>query len=123
MAIMNRVYKYTDRPLTWTRAIIYGTLIWALAIVILGQVPSVIIYKADQYVAELIEFSTRLPGVPQEGLSTKMIQILRDIVANTVQIGALVVMLAFAYFWQQSKRKRTGARGVQDVVKGYMPGK
>jgi hypothetical protein len=123
MAMMNRVYKYTDRPLTWTRAIIYGTLIWALAILILGQLPSVIIYKADQYVAELIEFSTRLPGVPEEGLSTKMIQILRDIVANTVQMGALVVMLVFAYFWQQSKRKRTGARGVQDVVKGYMPGK
>ena len=123
MAMMNRVYKYTDRPLTWTRAIIYGTLIWALSIVILGQVPSVIIYKADQYVAELIEFSTRLPGVPEAGLSTKMIAILRDVVANTVQMGALVVMLAFAYFWQQSKRKRTGARGVQDVVKGYMPGK
>jgi hypothetical protein len=123
MAMMNRVYKYTDRPLSWTRAIIYGTLIWALVIVILGQVPSVIIYKADQYVAELIEFSTRLPGVPEAGLSTKMIQILRDVVANTVQMGALVVMLAFAYFWQQGKRKRTGARGVQDVVKGYMPGK
>jgi hypothetical protein len=123
MAMMNRVYKYTDRPLTWTRAIIYGTLIWALAIIILGQVPSWIIYKADQEVAALIELSARLPGVSDEGVSTKMIQIVRDIIANTVQMGAFVVMLAFAYFWQQSKRRRTGARGVQDVVKGYMPGK
>jgi hypothetical protein len=123
MAMMNRVYKYTDRPLTWTRAIIYGTLIWALAIIILGQIPSWIIYKADQEVAALIELSARVPGVSDEGVSTKMIQIVRDIVANTVQMGALVVMLAFAYFWQQSKRRRTGARGVQDVVKGYMPGK
>ena len=123
MAMMNRVYKYTDRPLTWTRAIIYGTLIWALVILILGQLPSVIIYKADQYVAELIEFSQGLPGVSEEGLSTKSVAVIRDIVANSVQMGALVVMLAFAYFWQQSKRKRTGARGIQDVVKGYMPGK
>jgi hypothetical protein len=123
MAMMNRVYKYTDRPLTWTRAIIYGTLIWGLAILVLGQLPSWIIYKSDQEVAALIEFSARLPGVGQEGVSTKMIQVVRDIVANSVQMGALVVMLAFAYFWQQNKRRRTGTRGVQDVVKGYMPGK
>ncbi len=38
-------------------------------------------------------------------------------------VGALVVMLVVAYFWQERKRKRTGGKGVQDVVKGYMPGK
>jgi hypothetical protein len=123
MAMMERVYRYTDRPLTWTRAIVYGTIIWAIAILVLGQAPSVIIYKADQYVAELIELSKGLPGVPQEGLSTAGIKIIRDIVANTVQTGALIVMLVVAYFWQQRKRKRTGAKGLQDVVKGYMPGK
>jgi hypothetical protein len=123
MAMMDRVYKYTDRPLTWTRAIVYGTIIWVAAILVLGQVPSWIIYKADQDVAQLIEFSKRLPGVSDAGLSTTAIKIVRDIVANTVQMGALVVMLAAAYFWQQRKRKRTGARGLQDVVKGYMPGK
>ena len=32
MAMMDRVYKYTDRPLTWTRAIVYGTIIWVVAI-------------------------------------------------------------------------------------------
>ena len=121
--MMERIYKYTDRPMTWTRAIIYGTIIWVIAILVLGQLPSVIIYKADQYVAELIELSQRIPGVPESGLSTLGIRMVRDIVANTVQTGALVVMLAVAYFWQKNKRKRTGARGLQDVVKGYMPGK
>ena len=48
---------------------------------------------------------------------------IRDVVANAVQMGILTVMLGGAYFWQERKRKRTGGKGVQDVVKGYMPGK
>ena len=109
--------------MSWTRAIIAGTILWVIATLVLGQLPSVIIYQADQYVAELIELSKRVPGVSDEGLNTIQIRIIRDIVANTVQMGALVVMLAGMYFWQERKRKRTGGKGLQDVVKGYMPGK
>jgi hypothetical protein len=109
--------------MTWTRAIIVGTIFFAVAIILLGQLPSVIIYAADQYVAEIIEFSKRIPGVSDEGLNTTQIKIVRDIVANSVQMGALVVMLVGMYIWQERKRKRTGGRGLQDVVKGYMPGK
>jgi hypothetical protein len=123
MAAPDRLYRYTDKPMSWTRAIILGTIIYALAIIVLGQVPSVIIYAADQYVAELIELSANLPLVSDEGLNTTQIRIVRDIVANGVQMGALTVMLVAAYFWQERKRKRTGGRGLQDVVKGYMPGK
>jgi hypothetical protein len=123
MAISDRIYKHTDKPMTWTRAIVVGTVIWVIAILVLGQLPSVIIYQADQHVAELIELSKRVPGVSTEGLNTIQIAMLRDVVANTVQMGALVVMLAGVYFWQERKRKRTGGRGLQDVVKGYMPGK
>jgi hypothetical protein len=123
MAALDRVYRYTDRPMSWTRAIILGTIIWVVAIVVLGQIPSVIIYKADQYVAELIELSKNVPGVSSEGLNTTQIKIARDLVANGVQMGALAVMLVAAYFWQERKRKRTGGRGLQDTVKGYMSGK
>ena len=123
MAVSDRIYRHTDKPMTWTRAIVLGTIMYALAILLLGQVPSVIIYAADQYVAELIEFSTRVPGVSAEGLNTTQIKIIRDIVANGVQMGALAVMLVAMYIWQERKRKRTGGRGIQDVVKGYMPGK
>lgn len=121
--IPERVYRYTDRPMTWTRAIVYGFLIWVLAIILLGQIPSVIIYKADQYVAEIIEFSTKIPGVNDEGLNPTQIKMVRDLVANGVQMTLLVVMLAVAYFWQKAKHKRTGGKDLQDVVKGYMPGK
>ncbi|MBA2312758.1 MAG: hypothetical protein H0V97_08165 [Actinobacteria bacterium] len=123
MAMRDRVYKYTDRPMTWTRAILIGLLIWVVSIIVLGQVPSLIIYKADQEIAALIEFSKSIPGVNERGLNTTQIQIIRDIVANGVQMGALTVMLGGAYFWQKSKQRRTGAKGLQDPVKGYMSGK
>jgi hypothetical protein len=123
MAILDRVYKQTDKEMTWTRAIVLGTIIWIVGIALLAQLPSVIIYKADQYIAEIIEFSGKLPLVNDEGLNSKQIQMVRDIVANTVQMGLLVAMLVGAYIWQEKKRKRTGSKGVQDVVKGYMPGK
>jgi hypothetical protein len=123
MAASDRLYRYTDKPMTWTRAIVLGTILWAIAILVLGQLPSWIIYSADTYVAQLIDFSKKIPGVSAEGLNTQQIKIIRDLVANAVQMGALVVMLVAMYIWQERKRKRTGGRGLQDVVKGYMPGK
>lgn len=100
-----------------------GLFIWVIAILFLGQLPSWIIYKADQDVAALIEFTKKIPGVNEAGLNTTQIQIIRDLVANAVQMGFLTAMLVFAYFWQKSKQKRTGAKGLQDPVKGYMSGK
>ena len=124
MAMMDRfVYRYTDRPMTWTKAILLGFFIWVGLIILTGQIPSLIIYKFDQYVAEIIEFSAEIPGVNEEGLNAKQVAIVRDVVANTVQNAFLIAFLAGAYFWQKSKQKRTGAKGLTDPVKGYMPGK
>jgi hypothetical protein len=123
MAMRDRVYKFTDRPMSWTLAIIYGLIIWVIAIILLGQVPSVIIYKFDEYIAQIIEFSAKVPLVNEEGLNTIQIKIIRDIVANFVQMNLLVVMLVIAYKWQEAKRQRTGSKGPQDPVRGYMPGK
>ena len=123
MARLDRLYKITDREMTWTKAIVLGTLIWIIGIVLLAQLPSVIIYMADQYVGEIIEFSADVPGVNDAGLNTTQIRIVRDLVANGVQMGILVAMLVGAYIWQEKKRKRTGGKGLQDVAKGYMPGK
>ena len=123
MAMKERIYGYTDRPMTWTRAIVLGLIIWAMAIILLGQLPSVIIYQADTKVAEIIELTKKIPGVNKEGLNTTQIAIVRDVIANAVQTGLLVGMLVFAYFWQRSKQKRTGSKGLSDPVKGYMSGK
>ena len=123
MSMRERVYKYTDAPMTWTKAIILGTLLWIFMILALGQLPSVIIYKFDQYIAQIIEFTQSIPGVNPDGLNTVQIKIIRDIVANSVQMGILTAMLVIAYFWQKSKQKRLGTKGLSDPVKGYMPGK
>jgi hypothetical protein len=123
MAITERIYRRTDQPMSWTKAIIMGSIVWILAILLLGQLPSLIIYYADQYVAEIIDFTTKIPGVSEEGLNTKQIAILRDVVANAVQMGILTVALIAAYIWQERKRKRLGTKGHTDTVKGYMSGK
>lgn len=109
--------------MSWTKAIVMGSIVWILAILLLGQLPSVIIYYADQYVAQIIDFSTGIPGVDAEGLNPKQVAILRDVVANAVQIGALTIALIAAYIWQERKRKRLGTKGHTDTVKGYMSGK
>ena len=123
MRVPDRVYAVTDKPMTWTRAIILGTLIIAVSIALLAQLPSLIIYWADQEVARIIEWSTKIPGVNDNGLNTIQIRMIRDIVANAVQMGLLTGMLIAAYIWLERKRKRTGGKGQQDVVKGYLSGK
>lgn len=123
MKPLDRLYKITDREMTWTRAILLGLVIWVVGIIFLAQIPSLIIYAADQYVGDIIEFTQKLPLVEDEGLNTTQIRIVRDLVANGVQMGLLVAMLIGAYIWQEKKRKRTGGKGLQDVAKGYMPGK
>lgn len=118
-----RVYKITDKEMTWTRAILLGSLIWILLIIGTGQVPSYIIYWVDQNPVSIIDFSKKIPIVNEAGLNPKQILILRDVVANGVQFGFFTVLLAAAYFWQKSKQKRHGQRGLQDPIKGYMSGK
>lgn len=123
MSLRERVYARTDQPMSWTKAILLGTLIWIVAILLLGQLPSIIIYWNDQNIASIIEFTQKIPGVGNAGLNTTQINMLRDIVANAVQMGILTAMLVAAYVWQERKRKRTGTKGHQDTVKGYMSGK
>ena len=123
MSIPERVYRFTDRPMTWTKAVLIGMGIWIFLIIFVGQLPSVIIYKFDQYIAEIIDFTKKIPGVNKAGLNTIQVKMIRDIVANGVQMGILTGMLAFAYIWQKRSQKRRGLKGLTDPVKGYMPGK
>jgi hypothetical protein len=123
MSLRERFYKIVDAPMTWTRAILLGTAVWIYSIIMMGQIPSLIIYKTDQYVAEIIDFSKKIPLVNDDGLNPRQINIIRDIVANGFQINALIALLVFMYFWQKRKQKRTGAKSIEDPVKGYMAGK
>jgi hypothetical protein len=121
--IPDRVYRYTDRPMTWTKAILLGFFIWLFVIAFVGQLPSWIIYKFDQQIAQIIDFSKKIPLVNKNGLNPVQVKIVRDLIANFFQMNFLIALLATMYFWQENKRKRLGGKGVQDVVKGYMSGK
>lgn len=123
MALRDRVYRITDAPMSWTKAIILGFVIWIALIIVTGQIPSYIIYFFDQEVAKIIEISQKIPGVNDEGLNPKQIAIVRDLVANGVQMTGFAIFLIIAYFWQEKKRKRLGTKGLQDPVRGYMSGK
>jgi hypothetical protein len=123
MAFRERVYRITDRPMSWTRAILLGFAIWIFLIIAVGQIPSYTIYFFDREVAAIIDFSTNIPGVNPEGLNPKQIQIIRDLIANGIQMTAFALFLFFCYWWQESKRKRLGTKGLQDPVRGYLSGK
>ncbi len=123
MRLRDRFFRFTDAPFTWTRAILLGSAIWVFAIITMGQIPSLIIYKIDQYIAEIIEFTQKIPGVNEDGLNTQQIKMIRDMINNGVQLTFLAALLIFMYFWQEAKRKRTGGKGLEDPVKGYMSGK
>jgi hypothetical protein len=123
MALRDRVYRITDAPMTWTKAILLGFVLWIILIIATGQIPSYVIYWFDKEVAAIIDFSKKIPGVNDEGLNPKQIAIVRDLVANGIQMTAFAVILIFMYFWQEKKRKRLGAKGLQDPVRGYMSGK
>ena len=123
MAIPERIYRVTDRPMTWTKAILIGLVIWALAIMLLGQLPSYIIYWFDGEVTRIIEWSKLVPFVAEDGLNPRQIEIVRDLVANGVQMTFFIAALIGAYYWQKAKQRRTGTKGIQDPVKGYMSGK
>lgn len=123
MRLRDRFFRFTDAPFTWTRAILLGSAIWVFAIITMGQIPSLIIYKMDQYIAEIIKFTQDIPFVNDDGLNTQQIKMIRDMINNGVQLTFLAALLIFMYFWQEAKRKRTGAKGLEDPVKGYMSGK
>ena len=117
MSARDRFYRWVDRPMSWTRAIVGGLLLWVVVILFVGQVPSWLIYKADADVSQLIEFSKHIPGVGDAGLNTTQIRILRDIVANGVQFTFLAAILAGVYFWQKAKQRRTGKPDAGDRMR------
>lgn len=108
MRARERFFNWVDRPMSWTRAIVGGFLLWVIAILLLGQVPSWLIYTADAKVATLIEFSKHIPFVSKQGLNPTQIRILRDIVANAVQFTLLAAILFSIYRWQKAKQRRLG---------------
>ena len=95
----------SNRRLTWTTAILLGSWLVSVTVVLLGDVPSRILYWFDEVHAPLAERFPFLAFWENDIGGNPGYQIVADIVANTVQGMFFVAICAGAYFWGEKHRK------------------
>jgi RsiW-degrading membrane proteinase PrsW (M82 family) len=95
----------SNKKLTWTTAILLGSWLVAITVVLLGDVPSRILYWFDAQHAPLAERFTFLQFWESDIGGNPGYQLVADIVANTVQGIFFVIIAAAAYFWGEKHRK------------------
>jgi hypothetical protein len=100
------VLRRKDQKLTWATAILLGAWLFAITIVLVGDVPSRILYWFDSTHADLAARYHFLGFMekPLEG-TIPGYQVVADIVANTVQGTFFLIIAAGAYFWGERHRK------------------
>jgi hypothetical protein len=93
--------------LTWATSILMAAWLTAIAVVLIGDVPSRILYWFDQVHAPLSEkFPILEPVFENQNFGGNPgYQVVADIVANTVQGIFFVAITAAAYFWGERHRK------------------
>ena len=94
-----------NRQLTWTTAVLLGSWLTAVAVVLIGDVPSRILYWFDEVHAPLAERFSFLQWWENDFGGNPGYQVIADIVANTVQGIFFVAICAGAYFWGEKHRK------------------
>jgi hypothetical protein len=99
------VLRAKDRKLTWTSAILLGSWLIAITIVLIGEVPSRVLYWFDRVHAPLAEQFTFLGFWEKDLGGNPGYQVVADIVANSVQGLFFVLIAAGAYFWGERHRK------------------
>lgn len=98
----------SDRSATWTSAILLGTLLTTIGLLTIGDIPSRILYWFD---ANHEALAGKIPIAPlADMMAGKNYFLIRDIVANTVQITFFVILVAAVYFWGE-RHKREGRFG------------
>lgn len=97
----------SDRRLTWTGAIGMGIWLSVIALLLIAEVPSRLLYWFDQ---NHVALSDKYPVIAPIMRGDEYI-IVRDIVANTVQGIFFVMIFAAAYFWGERQRKAGRFRG------------
>jgi hypothetical protein len=94
-----------DTKLTWTTAILLGSWLTAITVVLIADVPSRILYWFDEVHAPLAEQFPILEFWEGDLGGNPGYQVVADIVANTVQGMFFVAIAAGAYFWGEKHRK------------------
>lgn len=95
----------SKRKLTWTTATLLGMWLTAIVVILLGDVPSRVLYWFDEQHASLAERFTFLAFWENDLGGNPGYQLIADIVANTVQGVFFVIIAASAYFWGEKHRK------------------
>lgn len=95
----------SNRKLTWTTAVLLGSWLTAITIVLIGDVPSRILYWFDAQHAPLAERFTFLQFWEGDLGGNPGYQVVADIVANSAQGLFFVLLCAAAYFWGERHRK------------------
>lgn len=94
-----------ERKLTWTTAVLLGSWLLAISLILIGDVPSRLLYWFDSNHAMLAERFPFLEWWERPFGGNPGYQVIADIVANTVQGIFFVIITAAAYFWGERHRK------------------
>ncbi len=105
LALPLRFVLKSNRKLTWTTAILLGSWLIAITIVLIGEVPSRILYWFDANHAGLAERFPFLQFWEGDLGGNPGYQVFADIVANTAQGVFFILIAAGAYFWGERHRK------------------
>ena len=97
--------KSSEKRLTWVTAVIIGSWLFALTIVLVGDIPSRLLYWFDANHTALAEKFTFLKWWEKNLGGNPGYQLVADIVANTVQGVFFVAIAVGAYFWGEKHRK------------------
>ncbi len=95
----------SNKKLTWTTAILLGSWLVAITVVLIGDVPSRILYWFDEQHAPLAERFPILQFWEGDLGGNPGYQVVADIVANTIQGIFFVLICAGTYFWGERHRK------------------
>jgi hypothetical protein len=95
----------SKRKLTWTSAVLVGSWLIAVTIILIGEVPSRILYWFDATHSDLAERFRFLQFWEKDLGGNPGYQVVADIVANTAQGMFFIIIAAGAYFWGERHRK------------------
>lgn len=95
----------SDKKLTWTTAVLLGSWLTAIAVILLGDVPSRLLYYFDEQHSALAERFSFLQWWEGDVGGNPGYQLVADVVANSVQGMFFVMLAAGAYFWGEKHRR------------------
>ena len=94
-----------ERKLTWTTAVLLGSYLTAITVILIGDVPSRLLYWFDTVHAPLAERYSFLAWWENDFGGNPGYQVIADLVANTVQGMFFVAICAATYFWGERHKK------------------